>query len=53
MVGPATDDLWVWNEKTLQFDFMPNVPADTPGKDIRYGYGRVNAKSAIEMAQNY
>ena len=51
MVGPATDDLWVWNEKTLQFEFKTNVPSDTPGKDIRYGFGRVNVIKAIQMAQ--
>ena len=51
MVGPATDDLWVWNGKTLQFEFKTNVTADKPGKDIRYGYGRVNVKKAIELAQ--
>jgi hypothetical protein len=50
LVGPPTDDLWVWNEKTLQFDFVTNVPTDQPGKDIRYGYGRVNARKAIEQA---
>ena len=50
LVGPATDDLWVWNEKTLQFDFVTNVPTDQPGKDIRYGYGRVNVRKAIEQA---
>jgi Subtilase family len=51
LVGPATDDFWVWNEKTLQFEFQTNVPADKPGKDMRYGYGRVNVKRAIELAQ--
>jgi hypothetical protein len=51
MVGPATDDLWVWNEKTYQFEFTENVPADTAAKDIRYGFGRVNPKKAIELAQ--
>lgn len=50
MVGPATDALWVWNEKTLQFEFITNVSADKPGKDMRYGYGRVNVKKAIELA---
>jgi hypothetical protein len=51
LVGPATDDFWVWNKKTLQFDFLTNVPADQPGKDMRYGFGRVNPKKAIELAQ--
>jgi hypothetical protein len=50
LVGPATDDLWVWNEKTLQFDFVLDVPTDQPGKDIRYGHGRVNVRKAIEQA---
>jgi hypothetical protein len=51
MVGPATDDFWVWNEKTLQFELKTNEPADMPGKDIRYGYGRVNVLKAIALAQ--
>ena len=51
LVGPATDDFWVWNEKTLQFEFKMNMPADKPGNDTRYGYGRVNALKAIEMAR--
>jgi hypothetical protein len=51
MVGPATDDFWVWNEKTLQFDLMTNAPADMPGKDMRFGYGRVNPQKAIALAQ--
>jgi Subtilase family len=50
-VGPATDDFWVWNGKALQFEFQTNVKADKPAKDERYGYGRVNVKRAIELAQ--
>ena len=50
MVGPATDDLWVWNEKTLQFELRMGVTADKPGKDVRYGYGRVNPVKAIGLA---
>ncbi len=50
LVGPQTDDFWIWNEKTLQFELVTDAPADQPGKDIRYGYGRVNVKKAIEMA---
>jgi hypothetical protein len=48
LVGPATDDFWVWNSKTMQFDWVTDVRSDKPGQDIRYGSGRVNAKKAIE-----
>ncbi len=48
LVGPATDDFWVWNGKTMEFEWMLNVPSDRPGRDIRYGSGRVNAVKAIE-----
>ena len=51
MVGPATDDFWLWNSKTLQFEFQTNVPADKPGKDLRYGYGRVNVVKAVLAAE--
>ncbi len=51
LVGPATEDYWVWNSKTLTFDFETDVPADKPAKDVRYGYGRVNAVKAIQLAQ--
>lgn len=51
LVGPATDDFWVWNGKTMQFDWVTDVRSDKAGQDIRYGSGRVNAKKAIEYAQ--
>jgi hypothetical protein len=51
LVGPATDDFWVWDAKTMQFELKTNVPADRPGKDMRYGYGRVNVLKAIALAQ--
>jgi hypothetical protein len=51
MVGPATDSLFVWNSETRVFDLRANEPSDSPGKDHRYRFGRVNAKKAIEAAQ--
>jgi hypothetical protein len=50
LVGPATDDFWVWNGDTLQFELILDAKADKPGKDARYGHGRVNVKRAIELA---
>jgi hypothetical protein len=51
MVGPATDNLWVWDNKIPWFDFFFDVKCDKPGEDIRYGSGRVNAVRAIEFAK--
>jgi hypothetical protein len=51
LVGPAYDDLWLWNNQTLQYEFCENYPCDQPSQDIRYGHGRVNAKNAIKLAQ--
>jgi hypothetical protein len=53
LVGPATDDLWVWNGQTMQFEFRQNVKCDRPFKDIRYGFGRVNAQKALEQAVRF
>lgn len=50
LVGPETDDLWTWNNKTLQFELIVDAKSDKPGKDVRYGYGRVNVQKAIELA---
>ncbi len=50
LVGPATEDLWVWNRDTLQFDLVVDARSDKPGQDVRYGSGRVNAMRAIELA---
>jgi hypothetical protein len=51
LVGPATEDLWTWNRKTLRFELILDAVGDKPGKDDRYGYGRVNIRRAIELAR--
>lgn len=51
LVGPATDAELVWNNDTLKFENVADEPCDTPGKDHRYRFGRVNARKAIELAQ--
>lgn len=51
LVGPKTDDVWVWDNKIPWFDFFYDVKCDAPGEDIHYGSGRVNAVKAIEYAK--
>jgi len=50
VVAPATDDLWIWNRDTLQFDLSVAAPSDKSGREVRYGHGRVNSKRATEPA---
>jgi hypothetical protein len=51
LVGPATDDFWIWDNGIWWFDFFMDVVSDKPGQDKRYGSGRVNALRAIEFAK--